>query len=171
MSESADFRKSENPDFQNSGASDVEFSVASDARHRRCADPSKKHGDWKCTMGGSSMGNGMLLGSPCFFDGSGPIRCLASDAPENSTSDAPEIGKSGFSDFRKSGFSEIRKSGNLKIRIFGFPEIRIFGNRISEISGKKRKSGITSNYAQHQILCRPNITYPNYPQCWVAWTL
>ena len=71
--------------------------------------------------------------SPCFFDGSGPIRCLASDAPENSTSDAPEIGKSGFSDFRKSGFSEIRKSGNLKIRIFGFPEIRIFGNRISEI--------------------------------------
>ena len=71
--------------------------------------------------------------SPCFFDGSGPIRCLASDASENSTSDAPEIGKSGFSDFRKSGFSEIRKSGNLKIRIFGFPEIRIFGNRISEI--------------------------------------
>ena len=71
--------------------------------------------------------------SPCFFDGSGPIRCLASDAPENSTSDAPDIGKSGFSDFRKSGLSEIRKSGNLKIRIFIFPEIRIFGNRISEI--------------------------------------
>ena len=71
--------------------------------------------------------------SPCFFDGSGHLRCLASDASENSTSDAPEIGKSGFSDFRTSGFSEIRKSGNLKIRIFGFPAIRIFGNRISEI--------------------------------------
>ena len=63
--------------------------------------------------------------SPCFFDVSGPLRCLASDAPENYTSDAPEI--------RKSRFSEIRKSGNLKIRIFGFPEIRIFGSRISEI--------------------------------------
>ena len=76
---------------------------------------------------------GCKSSSPCFFDGSGHLRCLASDASENSTSDAPEIGKSGFSDFRKSGFSEIRKSGNLKIRIFGFPEIRIFGNRISEI--------------------------------------
>ena len=71
--------------------------------------------------------------SPCFFDGSGHIRCLASDASENSTSDAPEIVKSGFSDFRKSGFSEIRKSGNLKIRIFGFFEIWIFGNPTSEI--------------------------------------
>ena len=70
--------------------------------------------------------------SPCFFDGSGQLRCLASDASENSTSDAPEIGKSGFADFRKSRLSEIWKSGNLKIRIFRFLEIRIFGNRISK---------------------------------------
>ena len=69
---------------------------------------------------------------------SGPIRCLASDVPENSSSDAPEIGKSGFSDFRKSGFTEIRKSGNLKIRIFGFPEIQTFRNRISEIPGNRK---------------------------------
>ena len=60
------FGESQNPDFQISGlpnlresgfpeirksrfpisgASDVEFSGASDARHRRCPDPSKKHGD------------------------------------------------------------------------------------------------------------------------------
>ena len=45
ISENPDFRKSENPDFPISGASDVEFSEASDARHRRCPDPSKKHGD------------------------------------------------------------------------------------------------------------------------------
>ena len=62
--------------------------------------------------------------SPCFFDGSGGIRCLASDAPE--------IRKLEFSDFRKSGFSEIWKSGNLKIWIFRFPKIRISGNRTSE---------------------------------------
>ena len=45
ISGNPDFRKSENPDFPISGASDVEFSEASDARHRRCPDPSKKHGD------------------------------------------------------------------------------------------------------------------------------
>ena len=80
--------------------------------------------------------NEFQVESPCFFDGSGHIRCLASDAPENSTSDAPDIGKSGFSDFRKSGFLEIQKSGNLKIGMFGFPEIRIFRNWISKIIEK-----------------------------------
>ena len=44
-SENPDFRKCENPDLPISGASDVEFSEASDAGHRRCPDPSKKHGD------------------------------------------------------------------------------------------------------------------------------
>ena len=48
ISENLDLRKPENPDFPISRASDEEFSEASDAGHRRCPDPSKKHGDSLC---------------------------------------------------------------------------------------------------------------------------
>ena len=72
---------------------------------------------------------------PCFFDGSGGIRCRASDAPENSTADASETGKSGFSDFRKSDFRKSGKPENQDFRMFrfsGFSE-----NRKIPKSGKK----------------------------------
>ena len=45
ISEILDFRKSESPDCRLSRTPNVEFSKASDAMHRRCPDPSKKHGD------------------------------------------------------------------------------------------------------------------------------
>ena len=80
-----------------------------------------------------------INGSPCFSDGSGGIRCPASDASENSTSDKLDTRKFGFSDSRKSGFSEIWKSGNLKTRIFRVSENPDF--RKSEF----RKSGESEN--------------------------
>ena len=43
--ENPGIRRSENPDFRTSRKPQVEFSGASDAGHRRCPDPSKKHGD------------------------------------------------------------------------------------------------------------------------------
>ena len=70
--------------------------------------------------------------SPCFFDGSGHLRCLASDASENSTSDALDIGKSGFPEIRIFGDAEVRKSENPDFRIPGSLDFRK-----SEIGGRK----------------------------------
>ena len=66
ISENPDFRKSENPDFPISGASDVEFSEASDAGHRRCPDPSKKHGDCtEVTWSDMKVDDNYVLRSEC----------------------------------------------------------------------------------------------------------
>ena len=76
----------------------------------------------------------LIFSSPCFFDGSGHLRSLASDAPENSRSDAPEIGKPGFPEIRKFRFSDVRGIG---CRIFR--GIRCQASEVSEASDARHR--------------------------------
>ena len=94
-----------------------------------------------------------LEASPCFFDGSGHLRCLASDASENSTSDAPENPNIGILRFpenrslRRFGSPEIRKSGHSDSPKSGFSEIGFLKFRETEDSDFRmfRFSGFSGN--------------------------
>ena len=57
--EKHNFQKTEHPDFRISGAPGVEFPEASDAWHRRCPDPSEKHGmEDLCNLASALMCSG-----------------------------------------------------------------------------------------------------------------